>query len=81
MGDRPKDATLKRIDTKKGYSKDNCQWASKREAGNRSNDVYIVVDGEKVRLKDVAKERGILPNTLYRRICVHGMSVEKALEK
>lgn len=81
MGDRSEDASLKRIDTMKNYSKDNCQWASKSEAGNRSNDVYIIVDGEKMRLNDVAKEWGILPNTLYKRIFYQEMSVEEALGK
>lgn len=34
MGDRPEGMTLDRIDTYKGYSVDNCRWASKRTQQN-----------------------------------------------
>jgi hypothetical protein len=34
-----------------------------------------------MRLNDVAKEQGILPNTLYKRIFYQEMSVEEALGK
>lgn len=30
MGDRPDDHSLDRIDSNKGYSKDNCRWSTKR---------------------------------------------------
>jgi len=31
MGERPKGATLERLDNKKGYCPDNCKWASRAE--------------------------------------------------
>ena len=38
MGDAPKGTTLDRIDVKKGYSKNNCRWATRHEQSfNRSS--------------------------------------------
>lgn len=38
MGDRPEGHTLERVDNTKGYSKDNCRWATMAEQGaNKRN--------------------------------------------
>ncbi|WP_055074435.1 hypothetical protein [Pseudanabaena sp. 'Roaring Creek'] len=81
MGKKPEGATLDRKDPKKGYSKENCRWAKAGDAGARGNDIYINVGGASRRLKDVAEKKGILANTLYKRIKTHGMSVKEALDK
>lgn len=42
MGEAPKDLSIDRIDNEKGYSKDNCKWATKIEQQrNRRNSIQI----------------------------------------
>lgn len=57
MGSRPVGKTLDRIDNSKGYSKDNCRWATYVEqANNRNNNVLIDVFGEKMTVAEAAKK-------------------------
>lgn len=45
MGDRPNGATIDRIDNDKGYSPDNCKWATMLEQGNnRRTNRQVVID-------------------------------------
>lgn len=60
MGLRPKDKTLDRIDNSKGYSKDNCRWATNKEQHNNKDWTrYVVVDGEKMALMFACEKYGI----------------------
>jgi len=46
MGQKPKGMTLDRIDNEKGYSKDNCRWATyTQQIRNRRNSVLLEIDG------------------------------------
>lgn len=59
MGDAPEGYTIDRIDSKKGYCKDNCRWATyrtqaintKRDRNNSSGRVGISVDKRNGRFK------------------------------
>lgn len=44
MGEKPERMSLDRIDNEKGYSKDNCRWATRLQQANnsRSNRILTV---------------------------------------
>lgn len=69
MGDRPLGTTLDRIDNDKGYSKENCRWASGSEqARNRSDSIYVTYQNERMSIHEAAVKSGINVRTLKDRI-------------
>lgn len=61
-----------RIDNSKGYSPENCRWASPKEnARNRDNSISVALENRTVSLKDLAEELCIQYHTLYYRY-MHG---------
>ncbi len=68
MGESPKGYSIERIDNNKGYSPDNCIWASRKvQNSNRRNTVFLVVDKVKIPLSDYAEKNKINYNTLLAR--------------
>jgi hypothetical protein len=69
MGERPTDNhTLERIDNNKGYSPENCRWATKAEQNrNRSDTTRLVYNGKKMCAAELARIIGINPSTVRRR--------------
>lgn len=74
------DLSLDRINTEKGYSPDNCRWATKKQQNNNSSTATTVrYQGEEKTITEWAEEYGINRDTLYSRVMVAKWPIEKAL--
>ncbi len=66
MGERPEGKTLDRIDNAKGYSPENCRWATpKEQVANRSCAITLD-DGSKI--QDLADALGITYQAMHARL-------------
>jgi hypothetical protein len=82
MGERPEGMTLERIDNDKGYSKENCCWATKRvQTRNTSRTIRVVHDGTEMCLSDACAAVGVSYSLVIQRIRRLGWSFEKAISK
>lgn len=71
MGERPFGMSLDRIDNTKGYFKDNCRWATRKDQqSNMSSNVWIEYNGKKKILTDWSRELGIPVTTIVGRMKV-----------
>jgi hypothetical protein len=68
MGNRPPGGLLDRKDNDKGYSKDNCHWATQeQQSNNTQRSLYIEVDGKIKTLKQWCTDYGLsYPAIWYR---------------
>ena len=65
MGQRPKGMSLERKDNEKGYSPENCIWATaKAQASNRRSNVVLDTPWGRMIAADAARKLGITPSTL-----------------
>lgn len=81
MGRRPSDdSTIERIDNNKGYSKDNCRWATtKEQARNRRSNVLITYSEISETATDWAERLGVRRGTFLGRLS-RGWTIEEAIE-
>ena len=81
MGRKPDSCySLDRIDNNKGYSPDNCRWAtSVEQSSNTRTNVMIEYKGITKPLSAWAREKGIRAGTLRKRLMGLGWPVDKAL--
>lgn len=80
MGERPVGMSIERIDNNKGYTPNNCKWATIKEQNrNYSRNHLITLNGETKCLIEWVEERGLKYNTILYRI-LRGWSPKRALE-
>lgn len=69
MGVKPKGMTLERIDNTKGYSKENCVWASRViQNQNKRNNKHITAHGETHCLTEWARRLNVSHATIVGRL-------------
>jgi len=68
MGKCPPGMSLDRRDNDGGYTPDNCRWATALTQNNNSRHcVFLLVNGEKVALAELARRHGLKDRTVYTR--------------
>lgn len=73
------DTTLERIDNTKGYSKDNCRWATRLEQASNTTQMRLVtINGETNVVSEWCRKLKIHDSVVYRRV-KSGMTIEDAL--
>lgn len=81
MGPRPEGMTLERKELTGPYSPENCIWATQHvQSRNKSSNVYLELDGQRLILSDWSRLLGISVKTL---ICrnLKGWPTDKILTK
>lgn len=68
MGKAPASLSLDRIDNEKGYSPDNCRWATgKEQCRNTRRNCHLTLNGTTKTVIEWAEYLGVSPKTLYTR--------------
>lgn len=81
MGKRPRGMTIERIDNNGDYEPGNCRWATQHDQSrNQRSNVVISFAGRKMIAADWARELGMDPIALRRRIH-NGWTPERALNQ
>jgi len=69
MGSRPRKRTIDRKNNLKGYTPDNCRWATSiQQSRNTSSNVMFTLNGKTQVLADWLRELGLSSGTYYDRI-------------
>lgn len=80
MGERPEGMTLDRIDSNKGYFKENCRWATpSQQQANRRNCMHLTYKGITQTSAEWSRSLGLTKAAVWQRIVKYGWTVEQAL--
>lgn len=80
MGERPPGLTIEREDNDKGYYKENCRWATrKQQMRNTRRNILITFNNKIQTMIEWSEETGIAYTTLVARISRYKWSIGRAL--
>jgi hypothetical protein len=80
MGSRPAGMSIERVDNNKGYSPENCIWASKKAQGNnRSTNRFFTYNGERLTLTQLSEKYDV-PNSVLSGRIRRNWPIESAIE-
>lgn len=78
MSPRPDGHSLDRIDVNKGYSPENCRWATiTQQLRNQRRNVRVTAHGRTLTLSEWAEETGVALSTLSKRHSKYGKKNEE----
>ena len=80
IGVRPSGTTLDRINPHGNYEPNNCRWADIfTQENNRRNNVYYLLNGERLTLTQIARKYNISRSNLANKIYIKKWNIEDAV--
>lgn len=79
MGEAGEGKSIDRIKNNKGYSPDNCRWATKQEQmNNQTSNRFLQIGDETITLAEASRRYGVKSHTIAARI-KRGFTIAEAL--